>query len=270
LNPGCYNPAQQFKPQWAYATPAGSRDEIYQVPFSLNFTANGTLFQNLPVQLDDDVPFVLRAILFPNCGPFAGGSIVPALIRIRDTEGNPISDGLVLAAGAYGLSGFANDNAFGFPVEPEILCAPGGSILFDVQANSNGAGSSATIVNGGDQLTFYAQIMGAAGNGLTIQLIDPGAPNVALSAALVGGIHVQVTLATDGGGAITSTFAQIAAIINSTAAVAAKMGAVASPLTSVAVATAVAQTPLTGGTNGVAAILNGSLLGVKRFSECNQ
>jgi hypothetical protein len=263
--PGCFDPTAKFKPQWAYPTPSGYRDEIYEVPFTfLQLVADGKTFSlNLPVQLDDDVPTILRAIIFPNVAP----DNIPAMVRIRDSNGNPLSDGLVLSAGVYGLSGEQNFNAFGFPFEPEIECAPGGTILFDFLLASNGTVSNLTFTFGiGDTLQFFAVIMGAAGNGLTVQLIDPGAANVPLSVALVGGVHVQVTLATNGASAIISTIAQVAAIVNNTPAIAAVMGVIASGGATVVVAEA--QTPLVGGADGTTVTLNGSLVGVKRFPEC--
>jgi hypothetical protein len=263
--PGCFDPSAKFKPQWAYQTPDGFRDELYLYPFSFTVLADGKTFAlSLPLQLDDDVPTILRAILFPNCGPNPSSFDFPAFVRITDSNGNPLSDGLILAAGVYGLSGGENQNAFGFPFEPEIVCAPGGAILFDFLVSSNGGVSQHEF--GAIALNFFAAIMGAAGNGLTIQLIDPGAPNVPLSVALVGGIHVQVTLQTDGASAIISTAAQVAAIVNGTPAIAAVMGAI--PEIPATVATAEPQTPLTGGSNGGNVTLNGTLIGVKRFPEC--
>jgi hypothetical protein len=263
--PGCFDPTAKYKPQWAYPTPDGFRDEIYLYPFSFTVLADGkTPALNLPMQLDDDVPTILRAILFPNCSPNPSSFDFPAFVRIRDSNNNPLSDGLILAAGVYGLSGAENQNAFGFPFEPEIACAPGGTIVFDFLVASNGGVAQHEF--GAIALNFFAAIMGAAGNGLTIQLIDPGAPNIPLSVALVGGIHVQVTLATNGGSVITSTAADVAAIVNGTPAIAAVMGAI--PEIPATVATAEPQTALTGGSNGGNVTLNGTLIGVKRFPEC--
>ena len=266
---GCYDPTALYKPQFAYETPAGYRDELYLIEFSFVVQANGKIQTlNLPVQLDDDVAYILRAIVFPNCGLEAlGASSLPAFVRIRDSEGNPLMSDLILSAGIYGASGAGDDNAFGFPFEPEIVCTIGGAIIFDFLAGSNGFFSSHTFAFNVQGVMFFAVIMGAAGNGLTIQLIDPGAPNVALSAALVGGVHVQVTLATDGGSVITSTVDDVAAIVNSTPAVAAVMGAVVIGPPPQLV-TAKAQTALTGGVDGTTLTLNGTLIGVKRFKEC--
>ncbi len=261
--PGCYNPALLFRPQWAYPTPDGYRDEPYFIPFTFNILMNGSLVSDLPLQLDDDAPYLWRAIVIPLLNPqIASPPFSPGFVRIRDSHGNPLTDGLILSLGAYGLSGLQNHNAFGFAIEPEIECAPGGTLLFDFQLNSNGSASSLPVQA---LLVVFATLFGTAGNGLTIQLIDPGAPNVPLSVALVGGVHVQVTLQTNGASALISTFAQIAAIINGTPAVAAVMGAVAQ---GPGVAAAQAQTPWHPGSDGTAANLNGTLIGVKRWKEC--
>lgn len=265
---GCFDPSARFKPQWAYETPEGYRDEIYLYPFSFSVLADGkTLANNLPLQLDDDVPSIIRAIVFPNVGLQPSTVEFPSFVRIRDSNGNPLSDGLVLAAGVYGLSGGQDQNAFGFPIEPEIPCSPGGTLLFDFLVASNGVVSFLDVPFAPGAIKFFAQLMGTAGNGLTIQLINPGAPNIPLSAALVGGIHVQVTLGTNGASAITSTVAQVAAIINSTAAVSAVMGAIPE-LDTTAVVTVLAQTALAAGTNGTTVTLNGSLIAVKRYPVC--
>jgi hypothetical protein len=266
--PGCYNPDLLFKPQWAYKTPAGYRDEPYLIPFTFRLLMDGSLHSSIPLQLDDDAPYIWRAILFPAVGPLLGGGFsFPGLVRIRDSHGNPLTDGLVYSLGAYGLSGMNNQNAFGFPIEPEIECSPGGTLLFDFQMSSTGFYASFLFNAALGTLLFYATIFGTAGNALTIQLIDPGAPNVPLSVALVGGVHVQVTLATNGGSVITSTLADVAAIINGTPAIAAVMLAQVQSVP-LDLATALAQTPLAGGSNGSVGNLNGTLIGVKRWREC--
>jgi len=269
----CYNPSLTFKPQWAYETPDGYRDEVYLVPFTFTVLANGLPVFNLPLQLDDDVPYVLYAIVFPVIGPSGdtAGLFFPGLARIRDTHGNPLSfnttnNGLIYTLGALGASGLKNENAFGFVFEPGIECAPGGTLLFDFQLSSSGSAAQFLDVVGAGSILFFAAIFGAAGNAFSIELIDPGAPNVALSVALVGTV-VEVTLGTDGGSAIISTLAEVAAIINSTPAVAAVMGAVV-PAVPATVATALGVTPLTGGLDGSVQVLNGTLIGVKRWKEC--
>src|SRR5579864_5999160 len=125
----CPFPGDLFKPQWAYATPAGYRDEPYLIPFKFSIPADGLIHLGLPWSMDDDVQFVLRGIIFPAIGtaqPLANvvpPTAFPALCRMRDTEGNPLQDSLVLALGVWAQSGFTDAatptgiNAFGFPIE---------------------------------------------------------------------------------------------------------------------------------------------------------
>jgi hypothetical protein len=269
--PDCYDPTLLFKPQWAYATPPGYRDELYLIPFQFGVPATGQLVQGLTVQMDDDVPFYLRAIVFPQIADFqlVGGVSNPGLVRVYDSRGNPLTDGLVLFMGAWGESGFLNVNAFGFSFEPEVPCDPGGNLRFDFQLSSEGTFAQETFTPGPGSIQFYAALFGAVGNNVTIQLINPGAPNVPLSGVVVtagAAVHVQITLATNGASVVTSTFANIAALIASSAALSAVIGAV---VIAAGTASALAQTPLTGGTNGSTGnIVQGTLIGVKRWRAC--
>ena len=154
----CYAPSVKFKPEWAYRAPKGKRLESFVVPFSFSVPANGQVQENYPWKLDDDTDWLFRGIVFPQAGtaeayngvtgasPWVGN---PALVRIRDPYGNPITNGdpitgvaasrdLVLAVGVISQSGFFDGNlegspihAFGFPFGCEILCGRGGVILFD-------------------------------------------------------------------------------------------------------------------------------------------
>ena len=267
----CYDPTLLFKPQWAYQTPAGYRDELYLIPFQFQVPSTGQLVQGLTVQMDDDVPFFLRAIVFPQIADFAlgGGIAQPGVVRIYDTRGNPLTDGLVLFMGAWGESGFQGVNAWGFPFEPEVPCDPGGNLRFDFQISSSGSFAQFTFTPGPGSIEFFAAVFGAAGNNVTIQLINPGAPNVPLSGAVViaGAVtHVQITLATNGASVITSTFANVAALIASSAALSAVIGSI---VLAAGTASALAQTPLAGGTNGSTGnIQQGTLIGVKRWRNC--
>jgi len=151
----CYAPSVKFKPEWAYAPPKAKRLESFVLPFSFSVTANGQVQENYPWKLDDDTDWLFRAVLFPQVGtaeaynlgttPYVGN---PALVRIRDPYGNPITNGpavsgvpgsqdLVLAVGVIGQSGFNEANysgpinASGFPLGCEIYCERGGVISFD-------------------------------------------------------------------------------------------------------------------------------------------
>ena len=64
----CYAPGVRFKPEWAYAVPKGMRAESFILPFSFQVLADGNIQENYPWKLDDDVPWMFRAVLFPQLG----------------------------------------------------------------------------------------------------------------------------------------------------------------------------------------------------------
>ena len=71
----------------------------------------------------------------------------------------------------------------------------------------------------GVELIWTATSPGPGGNNLTLEYILPNVANGPLSIAVVSGVNIQVTLATDQFGAPLSTGAQIAVLANSTPAV---------------------------------------------------
>jgi hypothetical protein len=73
----------------------------------------------------------------------------------------------------------------------------------------------------GVELIWTAVAAGPAGNSLTLEYIMPNGANPTLSIAVVNGVNIQVTLATDAYGDSLSTGGQIAALANSTPAVSA-------------------------------------------------
>lgn len=257
-----------FKPQFAYPTPAGFRDETFIVPFRFIIPGDGLLQRQLPLQLDDDQPFIIRAIFFEQISLL---STTPGLCRIWDSIGNPLSKDLVLGLGMWANGGqnsqttvFAN----GFPIEPDVECAPGGALFFDFQVQTNETVASIQIVGGlGGSVIIQAGVMGTAGNdGRTIAFVDPGAPNAVLSVVVVGN-NVTVNLATDGASAITTTYSELAQAINSDPDTYGIQSAWFEGTDSVV--DAIAPTALD--PNGAASTpitLDGSLFGVKRFREC--
>lgn len=278
----CRYPDVRYKPQWTYRTPKGFRDETYLIPMHWDVPADGLLHQGFPWQLDDDVPYLIRGIIIPCLGTAqTGWNAVPSVVfpgfaRIWDTIGNPLSDGLVLALGVWGQSGFGlggtSINAFGFPIEHEVYCAPGGTLMFDFQINTNALVARFDWIIGAGQVTFAASIYGTGGNGRTITIVNPGAANIPLSIAVVG-VAVTVTLATDGAAVITSTMNDVAAIVNSTPAALALMGAYKSGSTTTTLATALGVTALAGGAAAdptTPVKMNATLIGVKRFVECDE
>jgi len=281
-----------FKPQWAYPTPPGFRDEFFAVPFNWTIPGDGSFVRSLPWALDDDVPYIIRGILFSEIGTYRG-SIFPGFCRIWEPHGNPLSsrgsvaqDGpeyldLALANGVWSQSGFNEINGFGFPIEPEIYCPAGSTLLHDFQLNTNaGFGDLDVLGPGADFLEVVAGLMGSIGGTFSLTLIDPGAPNVPLSVALVG-LDLQVTLATDGGSALISTFNDVVAAIN--AAGAAGLIPAPAPWGAFPImraflggtgdgTTIVPANPQTFLTNGAGPsspmYISGCYIGVKRFQEC--
>ncbi|BCS54553.1 hypothetical protein [Geobacter sp. SVR] len=111
------------------------------------------------------------------------------------------------------------------------------------------AASLATgVVANNNALTLTAKKAGADGNDITITLIDPPGNNVALSVDVVGR-DINVTLATDGASAITSTAALVKAAIEASSAADLVTVAHTGASTGAAAVVAVAPTNLAGGTD---------------------
>lgn len=85
----------------------------------------------------------------------------------------------------------------------------------------DGTGIAATVSTSlgvaNAELTFTAQTVGASGNSITIAYVKPVGNNSVLSVSVTSKA-ITVNLATDGTDTITSTAAQVAAIINGTPA----------------------------------------------------
>lgn len=257
----CYNPADCYKPQWAYPTPEGFHDEPFIVDFSFTIPGDGGIYRFLPWQLDDDVAFLIRGIQWQqigtgeNPGPFNS----PALVRITDTKGNPLSDDLVLSLGAWGQSPTGTvQNGAGFPIETEIVCDAGGTPVFDFQLSTTASVAALEQPNTLQTFVFDANVYGPAGNSITVALVAGAALAVA-----VAGDAVTVTL--DSG---VTTVAQVVAAINANAAASALILASSVGPAPNEVALAFAATALSGGATGEPITLVGSLFGVKRFTGC--
>lgn len=263
-----------YKPQFAYGAPEGFHDEEFEVPVSFTFSGNGQLNRGLPWQLDDDMPMRIRGIYFRDLGPsqFAAS---PGYCRIWDTMGNPLSSDLVLALGMWGSGGIdSGDNryAWGFPIEPEIECAPGGILQFDFKLQTSANIGSGALEDGiQSPVTIYNGRIGVT-TVKSITLVDPGAPNIALSVGVIG-TAVTVTLATDGAGVITSTFVEVANAINAsplTAGVITAFPEAANDSAFDPAALAVAQGPVAipSGDASQETTIVGTIIGVKRLRDC--
>lgn len=83
------------------------------------------------------------------------------------------------------------------------------------------AATFATILAGANNdLAFTAKTAGAAGNAITVALVDPAGNNQALAVNVVASA-ISVSLATGAGGAITSTAALVKAAVEASGAAAA-------------------------------------------------
>lgn len=131
------NALQKYHPQWVYHKPAGVQEEPFEIPFSFDILADGSVVPNLPIPIDDE-DIIVRGIFFNRAQGSVGNGIGPVVdaffkARLRDTFGNPVSDDLTLM-----LGGWANpwNAACGFPIDPEIRLASGGVVLMDVAISS--------------------------------------------------------------------------------------------------------------------------------------
>jgi len=253
----CYNPAARFKPQWAYPTPQEARDEIFLIPFRFTMPGDGKLHQYFPIQLDDDVPWWYHGTFFPVIAISDGGT-QPSLSRLTDPHGNPLSQGLMLSLGIWGVPDLVQQGAAGFPLEPAIECPPGSAIQIDFAVSTNA--TFAFFVHAGATaiLEVDANVWGTAGNAATIQVAN----GAALSIAVVGQA-ITITINTG-----VSTFQDVADIINGTPAAKAVMLARLFGTNFAEVITAFGPSPLAGGTASTPVTIGGTLLGCKRFREC--
>lgn len=139
------------------------------------------------------------------------------------------------------------------------------------QGPNTAAVLSTALAGANNDLDFTAVTAGADGNDITIAYIDPAANDAALSVS-VSGTAITVNLATGGGGAITSTAAQVDAAIDALPAAA----ALVTPANKAAndgtgVATAMAATALTGGQSATATLFTVTgVVAAKVFAKCTE
>lgn len=91
---------------------------------------------------------------------------------------------------------------------------------FDPSATDDGrdqqrVGFLATgVVGNNNAIRFSARQPGPAGHQITVTLTDPGLANQSLAVSVANQFDIDVSLATDGAGAITSTAAEVIAAVN--------------------------------------------------------
>lgn len=125
------------------------------------------------------------------------------------------------------------------------------AIEVSLETSPEVAASVETELTGEDNdLVFTAVTPGAAGNSITITYTDPAGNDQSLDVTVVG-TDIDVSLATDSGGDITSTAAEVLAAVNADGE--AKLLVLASlpdGATGAGVVTAMSETALTGGDDG--------------------
>lgn len=153
-----------YRPQFAYSTPPGCRDEEFIYTFDgsntamLNQDISGLTLSNIPLVLDQDAPFYWRGWKF---GPSRQGTQPPTIptiyayvqvdVRLRDPYDNDLSDDWVPAVNyGYPQNALLQTNLALFtgpPVllEPEIYCPPGGVILAFVRATALARGGKLAV-----------------------------------------------------------------------------------------------------------------------------
>jgi hypothetical protein len=115
------------------------------------------------------------------------------------------------------------------------------------------------LVGVDNDLRIEAQKGGVAGNSITIELIDPPGNNVPASVAVVG-TAISVTLATDGTSTIVSTAKQVRDLLNADLKVFSLVKTtLKGPDDGTGLVTALAATPLAGGSDTAVAVDLGAL-----------
>lgn len=136
-----------YRPQFAFSTPEGCRDEEFTYFFDANntpmlgtdlYTSAGLKLDNIPLVFEQDAPFYWRGIKVGMTRAAAEQPttyVFPDLwMMFQDCYLNPLSDGLVPAT-QYGFPmnplQFQNSLLTGPPVplDPEIYCPKGGYLL---------------------------------------------------------------------------------------------------------------------------------------------
>ena len=137
-----------YRPQFAYSTPAGCRDEDFIYFFDgsntpvLNQDIGGKVIGNIPLVLQQDAPFYWRGIKVGMRDPDTPLYEIPNIaIQFQDCYQNNLSDDLVPAV-HFGFPqnplAFNSEMLTGppFVLEPEIYCPPGGYLLLFLDAAS--------------------------------------------------------------------------------------------------------------------------------------
>lgn len=124
-----------------------------------------------------------------------------------------------------------------------VQSATAADLIAQIKSYDVKATATASLTN--QAVTYRANVSGRGGNAITVALVDPAGNSQPLSISVVGSA-ISVSLATDGGGAITTTATQLVAALAANSSVTnlvSVSGSGASALT------ALSATPLAGGAN---------------------
>ena len=142
-----------YRPEFAYPTPPGCRDEDFTYHFDgsntplLNQDISGKTIENIPLVLERDAPFywrgwkvVLREAEIPDEGPPIVIYVFPNFqVKLRDCYDNNLQDNWISST-QFGFPQnpvlFNNTLLTGPPclLEPEIYCPRAGVIMAWIQA----------------------------------------------------------------------------------------------------------------------------------------
>ena len=183
-------------------------------------------------------------------GPVGGGGLVS--FELEQTE-DELTSATVGAIGEYRAA-----VAIAADYESRMWPASIGALLYavlgDIQTSKGTPAVKAVLTTAlagvNNDLTFLAKTAGAAGNNITVALVDPAGNDQKL-AVTVTDSAIEVSLATGPAGAITSTAREVRDAVNTDSEAAALVAASLAPGNDGSgVVTALAATNLAGGTDG--------------------
>lgn len=132
-------------------------------------------------------------------GAYAPSAIGFNRLKRPKPLGAPAGTAVVASDGSLTFQGLA--------AGPYVAAAPVDGLSGNAAA---GAVTGAGVANGG--ISWTSREAGRDGNSLSVELVDPGGNNAALAVSETAGA-IEVSLATDGSGAITSTAADVIAAV---------------------------------------------------------
>ena len=138
-----------YRPQFAYPTPRGYRDEQFHYAFDLSNVpqlaktsiAAGAFLQNIPLPLQQDAAFLWNSITVS--GANSADPVIAG--RFRDPYGNYLSDDFVPFDLYCHPAGGPVIGTLDCPWEPAIECPAGAIIWLDLKNQTTGS-SNLTLV----------------------------------------------------------------------------------------------------------------------------